>query len=52
MTTLIIPDVFPGRKIVVRGDSTQGQYIIQQTVHLGSTSAEGEWRIDIEGKRY
>lgn len=52
ITTLMIPDVFPGRKIVYRGTEFQGQYIAQQTTHYGSLSGEGDWAIDIVGKRY
>jgi hypothetical protein len=49
--TLLIPDVFPGRKLVLESARLKGQYRIEATTHTGDTSGQ-DWYIDIEGKRY
>lgn len=51
-TLFMIQDVFPGRKMIVRSVHHQGQYIVQQTVATGDTSDDGDWKIEVEGKRY
>lgn len=48
---LMAPDVFPGRLLVLKSRSLEGQYRIEKTVHTGDTSAT-EWFVDLEGKRY
>jgi hypothetical protein len=48
---LLIPDVFPGRKIVLEGERLKGQYRIESCSYSGDTHSE-DWYIDIEAKRY
>lgn len=48
---LMVPDVFPGRKIVLDSKRLKGQYRIESTHHFGDTHGQ-DWYIDIEGKRY
>lgn len=51
LRALMIPDIFPGRKIVVDSFSLDGQFRIETTTHSGDTSGS-DWYIDIEAKRY
>lgn len=51
VTTLMIPDVFPGRKIVLDAVRLKGQYRIEKTQHQGDTFG-GDWKIEIEAKKY
>jgi hypothetical protein len=48
---LIIPNLFPGRKIVLESARLKGQYRVESTHHTGDTHAE-EWYVEVEGKRY
>lgn len=48
---LMIPNVFPGRKLVLDGARLKGQYRIEKTTHAGDTFG-GDWYVDIEGKKY
>ncbi len=48
---LMIPDVFPGRLMVLDGKRLQGQYRIEETTHAGDTHGT-DWGIDIKAKRY
>lgn len=55
LSCAMIRDIFPGRKIVVKGEYHQGQYIVQQTTHVGTTVTTEEssrFGIDLEGQRY
>lgn len=48
---LLIPDVFPGRKLVLDAARLKGQYRVETTTHTGDTAGE-DWFVDIEAKRY
>lgn len=48
---LMIPDVFPGRKMVLESERLKGQYRIEASTHTGDTHG-GDWYIDVEAKRY
>lgn len=52
--TLMIPDVFPGRALVLKGERLEGQYRIEETTHAGDSSQTeaGEFSITIKAKRY
>lgn len=52
--TLMIPDVFPGRIVVLNSQRLQGQYRIEETSHAGDSSQTeaGEFSITIKAKRY
>lgn len=47
----IIPDIEPGRLVVVKSAHMQGQFRIEETAHAGATKG-GNWQIGIKGKRY
>lgn len=49
--TLIIPDLIPGRKIVVESERLKGQYRVETTQHAGDNGAD-DWYVDVEAKRY
>lgn len=49
--TLLIPDVFPGRLMVLESERIQGQYRIESCQYTGDTRGQ-DWYIQIEGKRY
>lgn len=48
---LLMPDVIPGRKIVIKSDRLSGQYRIEEVTSSGDTSGQ-DWYHDIKGKRY
>lgn len=50
-TILMIPDVYPGRKLVMNAARVTGQYRIETTSHHGDTSSL-EWYVDITAKNY
>lgn len=53
VNTLMIPDVFPGRKLVLDAARLKGQYRIEKTTHKGDTSiGSDQWGIEIEAKKY
>jgi hypothetical protein len=51
---LIQPDVFPGRLLVLQGDTLQGQYRIEETHHTGDTHSSGEtsWAVEMKSRKY
>lgn len=49
--SLLIPDLFPGRKIVLEASRLKGRYRAETTTFVGD-SAGPDWFVDIEGKRY
>jgi hypothetical protein len=48
--TLLIPDIFPGRQIVVEGKRLSGSYRCEVCRYTGDT-ASNDWYIDIEAKK-
>lgn len=48
---LLIPDVFPGRKIVLNSVRLKGQYRIEECTYTGDTAGQ-DWYTDIKAKRY
>lgn len=48
---LMMPDLFPGRKIVVDDTRIKGQYRVDKTAHYGDTHGQA-WYVDFEGRRY
>lgn len=48
---LLIPDVLPGRKLVLKSDRLKGQYRIEEVNSSGDT-ASTDWYHDIKAKRY
>ncbi len=49
--SLMIPDVYPGRIVMLYSDFVKGQFRIDSTSHSGDTHGEN-WGIEIKGKRY
>jgi hypothetical protein len=49
--SLLQPDVYPGRIVIVQSDDVQGQFRIEETHHQGDSRAE-TWEVEIKGKRY
>lgn len=47
--TLMIPDLLPGRKIVMKSRAVEGSFIVQKARYSGDT-AGNDWTIDIEAK--
>lgn len=48
---LLIPDVIPGRKIVLQSERLQGQYRIEECAYSGDTAGQ-DWYVEVRGKRY
>lgn len=48
---LMIPDMMPGRKIVVNDTRVKGQFRLEKVTHAGDTHAQ-DWYVDFEGRRY
>lgn len=48
---LMIPDVRPGRLLVIKSSRIEGNYKILQAIWEGDTSG-GEWSIDVKATRY
>lgn len=46
---LIIPDVYPGRRVQMESEHVRGMYRIETTKHVGSTFGD-EWYIDLQLK--
>jgi hypothetical protein len=46
---LMIPDVFPGRKLVLTSERLSGNYRVEASVHSGDSHGQ-EWYVDAEGK--
>lgn len=51
VSSLMNPEIFPGRLLVLDGDRLQGQYRIEDCAYTGDTRTN-DWRIDMHGKRY
>ena len=51
VSSLMNPEIFPGRLLVLDGDRLQGQYRIEDCTYVGDTRTN-DWRIDMHGKRY
>ncbi len=51
VSMLMAPDVFPGRKLVLKSKRLQGQYRIEACEYTGDTHGQ-DWYISIEAKRY
>jgi hypothetical protein len=49
--SLIIPDLFPGRLIVVESEGVRGGFRVERTIHTGDTAGV-DWYVEIEAKRY
>lgn len=49
--TLILPDLFPGRLMVLTSNEFSGQFTITETTHTGETKGQN-WYCEIKGKRY
>lgn len=47
--SLILPDVYPGRRVQVEAEHVQGMFRIETTKHIGSSFGE-EWWIDMQLK--
>lgn len=50
VTSLLIPDVEPGRLLVIKSRHNEGTYRIEKCGYSGDTHG-GDWIINIEGKR-
>lgn len=48
---LMAPDVFPGRLLVLKSASLEGQYRIEKTTHTGDTNGN-DWFVDVEARKY
>jgi hypothetical protein len=49
--TLMIPDLIPGRKIVLESERLSGQYRVEECTYSLDT-AGSDWYIELTGKRY
>lgn len=49
--SLMLPDVFPGRLMVLQSDRIKGQYRIEECEWAGDTHGT-DWYLDMKGKRY
>lgn len=49
--SLLQPEVYPGRILILQSDDVQGQFRIEETHHQGDSRAE-MWEVGIKGKRY
>lgn len=48
---LLIPDIIPGRKLVLEAERLKGQYRVEACAYSGDTHG-GDWYIDAQAKRY
>ena len=48
--TLLIPEIFPGRLLVLESVRLSGNYRVEKCVYSGNTAAD-DWYIDIEAKK-
>jgi hypothetical protein len=46
--TLMLQDLFPGRKVVIAAESVSGSFRVTRARYVGDTSGT-DWQIDIEG---
>lgn len=51
VSSLMNPEIFPGRLLVLDGDRLKGQYRIEDCHYAGDTHG-AQWQIDVKGKRY
>lgn len=50
---LMVPDLFPGRVVVIQSEAVTGQFRVEATTHSGQFSAGGQdWYVDLEGRPY
>lgn len=49
--TLAIPDIFPGRLVIIQSENLKGQYRIQETNTTGDSHG-GDWSHEIKGKPF
>lgn len=49
--TLMLPDCFPGRLMVLQSENLQGQYRIEETTHAGDTHGT-DWDVTIKARKY
>lgn len=50
VVSLMAPDIFPGRKLVLEAEGLKGNYRIEKTIHEGETHGPN-WYVSIEAKR-
>ena len=49
--SLIVPDLFPGRKVEILSQAVRGFFAIEKATYTGDTTAGAqEWYVDIEAK--
>lgn len=48
--SLLIPDIFPGRLLVLESERLSGNYRVEKCAYSGNTAA-ADWYIDIEAKK-
>lgn len=51
VSSLLNPEIFPGRLLVLEGDRLKGQYRIEECAFQGDTHGS-EWRVDMKAARY
>ena len=51
VSSLLNPEIFPGRLLVLEGDRLRGQYRITECSFVGDTRG-GDWRVDMKGERF
>lgn len=51
VSSLLNPEIFPGRLLVLEGDRLHGQYRIEECEYKGDTRG-GDWRVDMKAARY
>lgn len=51
VSSLMNPEIFPGRLLVLEALRLQGQYRIEECHYAGDTHG-AQWQVDVKGKRY
>jgi hypothetical protein len=46
--TLMIPDLFPGRRVQVRSENVSGVFRVETCEYVGNTAGNGDWGVTIE----
>lgn len=52
LKTLLLPDLIPGRLIVVDSESVKGNFKIDKCDYSGESHSTGDWSCDIEASKY
>lgn len=50
--SLMIPDMFPGRLLVLQAENLSGNFRVDETEHKGDTHSQTPWDITIKAKKF